>query len=147
MPEKYDGLRLRNQLCFPIYLCAKEITRKYGPMLEELDLTYSQYVAMMYFWEVERSNLKDMSAALKLDPSTLTPILKKLEQKGYIRRARDPGDERSLIVTLTPKGLALQSEALDVPKRMCRCLNLSDDEAQTLETLICKVLTNIEKEL
>lgn len=147
MPDKYEGLRLSRQLCFPIYLCAKEITRKYAPILEKLDLTYTQYVVMMYFWEIGQSNLKDMSAVVMLDSSTLTPILKKLEQKGYLNRMRDPADERSLIITLTPQGLALRDDAVDVPKQMGKCLNLSPQEAETLGALIYKALINIEKEL
>ena len=82
--EKYESLLLRNQLCYPVYLCAKEITRKYTPFLSELDLTYTQYIVMMYFWEKKVSNVKEIGRTLLLDPSTLTPLLKKLEDKGYI---------------------------------------------------------------
>ena len=147
MAESYEPLRLRNQLCFPLYLCSKEITRLYGPMLEELNLTYTQYIVMMYFWEVERSNAKELSRALLLDPSTLTPILKKLEQKGYLARERDPKDERSLVIHLTDAGEALKDDALEVPARMANCLGLSPEEAMRLGELIGKVLNNIEKEL
>ena len=76
MPDRYEALRLRNQLCFPLYLCSKEIVRRYGPMLDELNLTYTQYIVMMYFWEVGTSNAKELSRALLLDPSTLSPVLK-----------------------------------------------------------------------
>ncbi len=147
MTDAYESLRLRNQLCFPLYLCSKEITRLYGPMLERLNLTYTQYVVMMYFWEQRRSNAKELSKALLLDPSTLTPILKKLEQKGYLSRMRDPQDERNLVITLTEEGAALQDAALDIPARMGGCLGLTDDEALALGALIGKVLNNIEKEL
>ena len=147
MPDKYESLRLRNQLCFPLYLASKEITRKYQPMLDKLDLTYTQYIVMMYLWEQGQGSAKDLSRALLLDPSTLTPILKKLEQKGYVARARDPEDERSLIITLTDRGAALQDAALTVPEQMGGCIGLSEDEAAQLGTLIHKVLTNIEKEL
>ena len=147
MSDPYEALRLRNQLCFPLYLCSKEITRRYQPMLAELDLSYTQYVVMMYFWEMGQGSAKDVSRALLLDPSTLTPVLKKLEQKGYVARSRDPEDERSLIITLTDAGAALKDAALDVPKQMGSCIGLSEDEAVQLGTLIGKVLTNIEKEL
>ena len=147
MPDKYESLRLRNQLCFPLYLASKEITRRYQPMLDKLDLTYTQYVVMMYLWEQGQGSAKDLSRALLLDPSTLTPVLKKLEQKGYVARARDPEDERSVIITLTDRGAALRDAALSVPEQMGGCIGLSEDEAAQLGALIHKVLTNIEKEL
>ena len=147
MADKYDSLRLRNQLCFPLYLCSKELTRRYQPMLDKLNLTYTQYVVMMYFWEVGGGSARDVSRALLLDPSTLTPILKKLEQKGYLARKRDPKDERSLVIHLTDAGEALKDDALEVPSRMANCLGLSPEEAMRLGELIGKVLNNIEKEL
>lgn len=147
MEEKYEALRLCNQLCFPLYLCSKELTRRYQPMLDKLNLTYTQYVVMMYFWELGGGSAKDLSQALLLDPSTLTPILKKLEQKGYLERSRDPRDERSLCIRLTEAGLALRDAALEVPARMANCLGLTEGEAAQLGALIAKVLTNIEKEL
>ena len=147
MPDRYESLRLRNQLCFPLYLASKEITRRYQPMLDKLDLTYTQYIVMMFFWEFGRGSARDLSRALLLDPSTLTPVLKKLEQKDYVARARDPEDERSVIITLTDRGAALQDAALSVPEQMGSCIGLSEAEAVQLGTLIHKVLTNIEKEL
>ena len=147
MNDPYEALRLRNQLCFPLYLCSKEITRRYQPMLDELDLSYTQYVVMMYFWEMGQGSAKDVSRALLLDPSTLTPVLKKLEQKGFLSRARDPQDERSLVITLTEAGRRLQDEALSIPAKIGGCVGLSADEAVQLGTLIGKVLNNIEKEL
>ena len=96
MPDKYDALKLENQLCFPLYACSKEIVRKYKPFLDELDLTYTQYIAMMVLWEHRQISVKDMGALLYLDSGTLTPVLKKLEQKGYLVRARDSEDERVL---------------------------------------------------
>ena len=116
-------------------------------MLDKLDLTYTQYIVMMFFWEFGRGSARDLSRALLLDPSTLTPVLKKLEQKGYVARSRDPEDERSVIITLTDRGAALQDAALSVPQQMGNCIGLSEDEAVQLGALIHKVLTNIEKEL
>jgi len=147
MTDKYAPLRLRNQLCFPLYLCSKELTRRYQPMLDKLNLTYTQYVVMMYFWEMGSGSAKDVSQALLLDPSTLTPILKKLEQKGYLTRTRDPEDERSLSIRLTGAGEALQDEALEVPERMADYLGLTPEEGARLGELLGKVLNNIEKEL
>ena len=147
MEQRYEALRLENQLCFPLYLCAKELTRRYQPMLDGLNLTYTQYIVMMYFWEMGSGSAKDLSRALLLDPSTLTPILKKLEGKGYLARARDPADERSLIITLTNEGAALRERALDIPARMGNCIGLSEGEARTLGGLIGKILNNLEKEI
>jgi len=146
MESNYDSLALKNQLCFPIYLCAKEIIRQYTPLLDELNLTYTQYIVMMYFWEKKHSNVKDIGKALMLDSSTLTPLLKKLESKGYITRLRSSQDERNLDITITPKGLFLRKKALSIPSKMAKCINLSKEEAEVLYSLIYKVLTNVEKE-
>ena len=145
--QKYDALKLGNQLCFPLYAASREVVKRYRPFLEPLDLTYTQYVVMMYFWEMGGGSATDVSRALLLDPSTLTPILKKLEQKGYLDRARDPADERNLVVALTDAGAALRDAALDIPARMGCALGLTPQEAETLCGLIGKILNNIEKEL
>ncbi len=147
MDGKYEALRLRNQLCFPLYLCSKELTRRYQPLLDGINLTYTQYVVMMYFWEMRRASAKEVSRALLIDPSTLTPVLKKLEQKGFLSRERDPSDERSLAIALTEAGAALQDQALDIPQRIGGCVGLTEEEARTLGALIGKVLINIEKEM
>lgn len=146
MTDKYAPLLLRNQLCFPLYLCSKEITRRYQPMLDELDLSYTQYVVMMYFWEMKSASATELSRALMLDPSTLTPIIRKLENKGYLMRTRDPRDERSLIIALTEKGEALRDRALGIPARMAGCMGLSAEEARELGALIMKIMINLEKE-
>lgn len=144
--DKYDSLKLKNQLCFPIYLCSKEIIRKYTPYLDKIDLTYTQYIVMMYFWENKESNVKELGERLLLDSSTLTPLLKKLENKGYIERKRSSIDERNLIVRLTFKGEKLKDDALEIPKEIGKCINLSEDEAVTLYSLVYKVLANIEED-
>ena len=146
MDRKYDSLKLSNQLCFPIYLCSKEIIRHYTPYLSDVDLTYTQYIVMLYFFEKEMCNVKELGDCLLLDSSTLTPVLKKLEAKGYIKRERSNIDERNLVVTITKKGNELKDKLLDVPKKMGECINLTEQEAKTLYTLIYKVLLNIEKE-
>lgn len=143
--DKYESLRLKNQLCFPIYLCSKEIIRRYTPYLEKIDLTYTQYIVMMYFWENKESNVKDLGKALLLDSSTLTPLLKKLESKGYIKRQRSSVDERNLIIKLTRKGDRIKEEALNIPSSIGKCINLSEEEAKTLYSLIYKVLLNVER--
>ena len=146
MDNKYDSLTLKNQLCFPIYLCSKEIIRKYTPILDELNLTYTQYIVMMFFWENKTSNVKDLGKTLLLDSSTLTPLLKKLEKKGYITRVRSTVDERNLVLELTPEGEKLKEKALGVPGKMGKCINLTEDEVKTLYSLLYKVLLNVEKE-
>ena len=144
MSDKYEAIKLRNQLCFPLYLCAKEVTRKYTAFLDQLDLTYTQYVVMMYLWETENSTAHEMSEALMLDPSTLTPLLKKLESKGYITRTRSETDERSLIITLTETGTSLKEKALEIPAQMKCCIDLTPEEGAVLGGLIMKILRKIE---
>ncbi len=146
MDSKYDSLTLKNQLCFPIYLVAKEITKRYSYLLEELDLTYTQYIVMMYFWEKRTSNVKELGNILLLDSSTLTPLLKKLEVKGYITRSRSLADERNLIVSITDKGLKLRDKALNIPVEMTKCVDLEDKEIKTLYEITNKILNNITKE-
>ena len=101
--EQYDSLKLKNQLCFPIYLCSKEIIRKYTPYLNKLNLTYTQYIVMMYLWENKKTNVKELGKTLLLDSNTLTPLLKKLEQKEYIIKTKSEKDERNKIIKLTKK--------------------------------------------
>ena len=143
----YEELKLKNQLCYPIYLCSKEIIRKYSKYLDTVDLTYTQYVVMMYFWEVKVSNVKDLANTILIDSSTLTPLLKKLEQKGFIERNINKVDERNLVLKLTKKGEKLKDKAKDIPKEMGKCLNLSEEESKTLYTILYKVLHNIEEEI
>ena len=101
MEDKYEVLKLKNQLCFPLYACSKEIVRMYKPFLDALDLTYTQYITMMVLWELKQVSVKELGERLYLDSGTLTPVLKKLEQKGYIKRERSKEDERMLVVTVT----------------------------------------------
>ena len=143
MEPGYEALRLQNQLCFPIYLCAKEVVRRYDGILSELSLTYTQYLVMMYLWERGQCNVKELGRCLMLDPSTLTPLLKKLEQKGYLTRTRSEADQRNLLLDLTAEGEALRDRALDVPARMCGCFGLEPEEAAELCRLTRKVLGNV----
>ncbi|MBP5332218.1 MAG: MarR family transcriptional regulator, partial [Lachnospiraceae bacterium] len=112
MKENYDSLKLGNQLCFPLYACAKEVVRHYKPHLDKLDLTYTQYITMMVLWEYKSLNVKELGEKLYLDSGTLTPVLKKLESKGYITRERSEKDERNLVVTITKTGEDLKSQAV-----------------------------------
>ena len=118
MSSKYDCLKLNNQICFPLYACSKEIIKRYKPFLDKVDLTYTQYITMMALWENESMNVRELGNCLFLDSGTLTPLLKKLENKGYIKRSRSKEDERNLIVTLTDKGWDLREEMLSIPRSM-----------------------------
>ena len=116
--KKYDALKLENQLCFPLYACSRQVIKKYHPYLEELNLTYTQYIAMMVFWDVKQINVKELGKRLFLDSGTLTPLLKNLEEKGLVRRFRSKEDERILLVEITPSGEALKEKAAQ-----CSCKN------------------------
>ena len=140
MSNEYDALKLCNQLCFPLYACAKEIVRRYKPYLDEIDLTYTQYIAMMVLWEKKVMNVKELGECIYLDSGTLTPLLKKLEQKGYLTRERDKEDERVLNVTITEQGEELKEQAVQIPRKMQGCVSLDKEEAQTLYRILNKIL-------
>ena len=142
MKNNYDSLKLENQLCFPLYACAKEVVRRYKPFLDKLDLTYTQYIAMMVLWEEKSLNVRELGERLYLDSGTLTPVLKKLETKGYITRERSDKDERNLIVTISKEGEELKKQAVCVPSQMSACVSLSPEEAKTLYGLLYKLLGN-----
>lgn len=143
MAGKYDSLKLENQLCFPLYACSKEIVRRYKTYLDKLDLTYTQYIVMMVMWEEKELNVKELGDKLFLDSGTLTPVLKKLEAKGYVTRERSKIDERTLIVTLTDSGKELREKAVDIPIGMRGCLKLSDEEMVQLRTMLNKILSDM----
>ena len=138
--DKYEKLKLGNQLCFPLYACAKEVVKRYRPFLDELDLTYTQYIVMMVLWEETSLSVKELGERLFLDSGTLTPVLKSLAGKGYLTRTRSDRDERVLIVALTEEGVALRDRALSVPEKMAACVALSKEESQTLYGLLYKLL-------
>jgi len=138
--SRYAALKLENQLCFPLYACSRQVVKKYHPYLEELDLTYTQYIAMMLVWEAERISAKTMGERLFLDSGTLTPVLKSLETKGYIRRFRDPEDERVLLVEATEAGRKLRERAASVPAKIAGCIRLEPAEAMELYRLLYKIL-------
>lgn len=140
MSDKYDCLKLENQVCFPLYACAKEVVRKYKPFLDRLDLTYTQYIAMMVMWEKKEMNVKELGEYLYLDSGTLTPVLKKLEAKGYVLRNRSKADERNLIVTITAEGEALKEKAVEIPGQIGKCIPLEPQEAAQLYGLLYKIL-------
>lgn len=138
--DKYDALKLSNQLCFPLYAASKEIVRMYKPLLGKLDLTYTQYITMLVMWEHREISVKELGERLFLDSGTLTPVLKKLEQKGWITRTRWREDERVLIAALTGEGEALKEQALAVPAAMRHCVELEPEEGRQLYTILYKIL-------
>lgn len=144
MPNKYDCLKLCNQLCFPLYACAREVMKRYTPYLDELDLTYTQYVAMMVLWERKSVTVKDAGILLHLDSGTLTPLFKRLEEKGLVSRSRSVADERSLIVSITEAGEALKDRAVDIPSKMAACNALDAEESAQLYGLLYKLLDDMD---
>lgn len=140
MDKKYEVLRLQNQLCFPLYAASREIVKKYTPFLDAIDLTYTQYVTMMVVWEEEEISVKAMGEKLFLDSGTLTPVLKALEKKGLVARNRSKTDERVLVVSVTPEGMALRDKALAVPAAVSGCMDISPEEAASLYKILYKIL-------
>lgn len=138
--KQYDVLKLENQLCFPLYACARETIKLYKPYLDELELTYTQYITMMVLWEKKQLSAKELGNILFLDSGTLTPLLKKLESRGLLTRERSKEDERNLTVTITEKGEVLKEKALDIPEQMASCVNLSPEETVVLYKLLYKML-------
>ena len=141
--QEFNPLALDNQLCFALYVCSKEIIRKYSPLLEPLGLTYTAYITLLCLWEKDNVTVKELGARLFLDSGTLTPVLKKLESKGYISRVRSNEDERNLVVTITPEGEKLRDRAVSIPEKMGCCVKLSPEEAKLLYSLLYKIIGNV----
>lgn len=143
---KFDALKLENQLCFPLYACSKEVVRRYRPFLDELDLTYTQYIAMMVLWERQSCSVKELGECLFLDSGTLTPVLKSLEKKGFVKRSRSSKDERVLMAEITQKGEELRERALSVPEKLTGCISLEPQEAKELYRILYKALDILKGE-
>lgn len=143
--DKYRALRLKNQLCFPLYAAAKEITRLYRPFLDPLGLTYTQYITMMVMWEYKELNVTDIGKCLYLDSGTITGVLKKLEERGLVKRSGAKEDKRIHIITLTEKGEELQEAALAVPQQMSCLVKLGEDEAGSLYDQLYRLLDMLKK--
>jgi len=145
MSDKYDVLKLDNQLCFPLYAVSKEIVRRYTPFLNEIDLTYTQYIVMMVMWEHKNVSVKELGKKLFLDSGTLTPLLKNLEKKGFVTRERSKTDERFLVVSITDAGMELREKAVDIPMKLGSCISLDEKEALQLYTIVRKLLGQFEE--
>lgn len=136
MIDRYEALRLDNQLCFPLYAVSKEIVKKYTPYLDKIGLTYTQYIAMMVLWEKQEITVKELGEKLFLDSGTITPVLKALEKKGLITRNRSEKDERVVIARITGDGLSLRDQALDIPEKIGACVPLNAEDAVTLYRIL-----------
>ncbi|MBO7748813.1 MarR family transcriptional regulator [Paenibacillus sp. MWE-103] len=141
--DKSAMLELDNQLCFALYACAREVTKLYRPFLDELGLTYTQYVTLLALWEKDEVPVKELGRRLYLDSGTLTPLLKKLEAMGLLRRERDPQDERSVIVRLTGDGRALKERATDIPERVFCQTSLTPDGIVALREQLRKLTAEV----
>lgn len=142
----FDVLKLENQLCFPLYACSRETIKLYKPFLDKLNLTYTQYITMLVLWEHGKLTVKELGSKLYLDSGTLTPMLKKLEEKGLVDRRRSTADERNLIVSITPAGEAMKQQAVSIPVEMEKCCNLDADERRTLYRLLYKMMLYVSEE-
>ena len=140
MEGKYECLSLSKQLCFPLYACSREMIKLYKPWLDELGLTYTQYITMMVLWEHKAMTVKALGHELYLDSGTLTPLLKKLEEKGLVNRRRSDQDERNLIVTITDAGEAMKDRALHIPAEMTKCINLPKEDIRNLYRMLHQML-------
>ena len=140
----YNVLKLENQLCFPLYACSREVIKNYKPHLDKLGLTYTQYITMLVLWEHERLTVKELGAELYLDSGTLTPLLKKLEEKGLVTRRRSDLDERNLIVTITELGESMRDRALHIPEEMTKCITLPKEDIRELYRMLHQLLEYVK---
>ena len=137
-----EAMKLANQLCFPLYAAARHVTGLYTPVLKPLGRTYTQYIAFLVLWEKDGLPVGEIGEKLLLDNGTLSPLLKKMEQAGYVRRERSREDERVVVITLTEAGRALREKAKDVPAKVAGCIDLPPEKAQTLYGLLYELLEN-----
>lgn len=135
-----EAMKLDNQLCFPIYAASRAITSLYTPYLKPLGLTYTQYILFLVLWEKDGLTVGEICRRLMLDSGTLSPILKKLRDQGYIDKQQSPSDERSFIITLTDKGRELQLKAKDIPMQVGSCVKLAPEKALLLRDLLKELL-------
>lgn len=138
-----EALKLEWQLCFPLYAASNLLTRLYRPALDEIGLTYPQYLVMLVLWETDRQSVGEIGRRLYLDSGTLTPLLKRMEANGLLARRRDVEDERRVLITLTEQGDALRTAALQVPEKMVTNPALTQGEGETLRTIARKLVTGL----
>lgn len=142
--EEYPQLKLDNQLCFPLYAAARKVVNEYNPLLKPYGLTYTQYIVFLALWEQGKVKVGDLGKRLHLDCGTLTPLLKKMEESGWISRCRCKVDERVVYVSLTEAGWEMQEEVKDIPERMGKCVSMNPEDAAQLYTLLYKLLNSMD---
>ena len=140
--DENEAMKLSNQLCFPLYAAARNVTGLYAPWLKPLGLTYTQYIVFLVLWEKDGISVSEIGEKLMLDNGTLSPLLKKMEQEGYVERKRSREDDRVVEITLTDKGRALQEKAEDIPLRVAGCIDLPEEKARMLYDLLYELLGN-----
>ena len=145
MNDRDEVLKLENQLCFLLYACARDTTRYYRPYLDEMGLTYTQYLTMLVLWEEKQINLKSLGERLYLDSGTLTPVLKRLEEKGYITRNRDVSDERNLVLHVTDVGVKLKDEVYSIHQRMESWSPISGEDEEVIRRIFKEALTRYKE--
>ncbi len=141
-----EAMKLSNQLCFPLYAAARNVTNLYTPWLKPLGLTYTQYIVFLVLWEKDGISVTEIGEKLMLDNGTLSPLLKKMEQAGYVERHRCRADDRVVEITLTKAGKALQDKARDIPKKVADCISLPPEKAKTLYLLLYELLGRRQNE-
>ncbi len=140
---KYDykeAMKLSNQLCFPLYAASRNVINLYTPYLKALDLTYTQYIVFLVLWEKDGITVGEICDKLMLDNGTVSPLLKKMQQAGYIDRKRSTDDDRVVVITLTDEGRALQKKAKDIPLLVSGCINIDPGKAKMLHVLLYELL-------
>ena len=140
--DYHEAMKLDHQLCFPLYAAARNVTGMYTPWLKPLGLTYTQYIVFLVLWEKDGVSVTEIGEKLMLDNGTLSPLLKKMEQAGYVKRRRSRDDDRVVVITLTEAGRALQEKAKDIPGNVAGCIELPPEKAQMLYTLLYELLGN-----
>ena len=143
--DYHEAMKLSNQLCFPLYAASRHVISLYTPWLKPLGLTYTQYIVFLALWERDGRTVGELCETLMLDNGTLSPLLKKMQQAGYVERKRSENDDRVVVVTLTQKGRALQEDARDIPAQVAGCIDLPPEKAQTLYALLYELLDNQKK--
>ena len=133
-------MKLENQLCFPLYAAARSVTGLYTPWLKELGLTYTQYITFLVLWEKDGIPVGEICEKLMLDNGTVSPLLKKMENAGYITRSRSAEDDRVVVITLTEQGREMQKKARDIPEKVGECIDLPPEKAKTLYELLYELL-------
>ena len=138
--DYHEAMKLANQLCFPLYAASRNVINLYTPLLKPLGLTYTQYIVFLVLWEKDGITVGEICDKLMLDNGTLSPLLKKMQQEGYIERKRSEEDERVVVITLTAAGKALQEKAKDVPLKAVGCIDLPPEKARQLYSLLYELL-------